>query len=42
MSDFLWAIIALGSWCFGYTAGIAWAAAWRPTTIKIVTNVLEE
>jgi len=39
MSDLFWPIIALGTWCFGYATGVAWAAAWRPTTITIVTRI---
>jgi hypothetical protein len=35
----LWPWIALGAWCFGFCAGIAWAAQYRPTIIKIVTRV---
>lgn len=31
----IWPWIALGAWCFGFTAGIAWAAQWRPTVIAI-------
>jgi hypothetical protein len=42
MTDFLWPIIALGTWCFGYATGVAWAAAFRPTTIKIVTRIVTE
>lgn len=39
MSEYLWPIIAAGCWCFGFTAGIAWAAQWRPTWISIRTVV---
>jgi hypothetical protein len=35
----LWPWIALGCWCFGFTAGIAWAAQYRPTIIRIATRV---
>lgn len=31
----LWPWIALGAWCFGFSAGIAWAAHYRPTIISI-------
>jgi hypothetical protein len=31
----LWPWIALGAWCFGFCAGIAWCAQWRPTRIEI-------
>lgn len=39
MSEFLWAIIALGAWCWGYCAGMAWAAAFRPTVIQVRTVI---
>ena len=42
MSDILWPIIALGAWCWGYCAGVAWAAAFRPTQINIRTVIRDE
>lgn len=38
MHDFIWPIATLGAFCFGITAGIAWAAQWRPARIEIVLN----
>jgi hypothetical protein len=37
MSD-LWPWLVLAAWCWGFCAGIAWAAQWRPTRIEIVTR----
>lgn len=34
-----WPWIALGAWCFSFTAGVAWAAMWRPTQISITLRV---
>jgi hypothetical protein len=39
MTDMLliWPWITLGAWCFGFCAGVAWAAQYRPTVINIRT-----
>lgn len=35
----LWPWIALGCFCFGVSAGIAWAALYRPTIISVRLRV---
>lgn len=37
-----WPWIAAGAWCWGFCAGIAWAAQWRPTRIEVVTRTVME
>jgi hypothetical protein len=38
MPDLLWPIIAAGARCFGFCAGIEWAAQWRPVRVDIHTT----
>lgn len=35
----MWLWLAAAAWCWGFTAGIAWAAQWRPTRIEVVTRI---
>lgn len=39
MAEFLWPILAALAWCFGFCAGIAWAAQWRPVRVEINTRL---
>jgi hypothetical protein len=39
-ADWLWPVATLLAWCFGFTAGIAWAAQWRPTRIEVRTTLV--
>lgn len=38
MSEWLWPMVTLGAWCFGFASGIAWCAQWRPVRIEINVN----
>lgn len=42
MTEYLWPILTLLAWCFGYCAGVAWSAHYRPTIINVRTVIQEE